>query len=123
MCAPEVLQRPGRATQRQRAVAWHGGLHAHALVPPHACKGFTVMTYSSHSRDVCFMIATMLCTAAGLAAGAEQQVPMHIIGKQWCGAGAQLAPGVDLERDVLGQMDFRPLVKDVKLMDARCFSL
>lgn len=37
--------------------------------------------------------------------------------------GVQLAPGVDLERDVLGQMDFQPIVKDVKLMDARCFSL
>ncbi len=35
----------------------------------------------------------------------------------------QVAPGVDLERDVLAHMDFRPVMKDVKLMDARCFSL
>jgi len=34
----------------------------------------------------------------------------------------ELAPGVDLERDVLAQMDFRPRVAaDVRPMDARCF--
>ena len=43
--------------------------------------------------------------------------------EQLSSTGAQLAPGVDLERDVLAQMDFQPVVKDVKLMDARCFSL
>lgn len=35
----------------------------------------------------------------------------------------QVAPGVDLERDVLAHMDFKPIVKGFKLMDARCFSL
>lgn len=33
----------------------------------------------------------------------------------------EIAPGVDLERDVLAQMDFRPLVRDVRLMDAGLF--
>jgi propionate CoA-transferase len=34
----------------------------------------------------------------------------------------EIAPGVDLARDVLGQMDFRPKVApDLKLMDARIF--
>ncbi len=33
----------------------------------------------------------------------------------------ELAPGVDLERDVLAQMDFKPIIKDCKLMDARLF--
>ena len=33
----------------------------------------------------------------------------------------EAAPGIDLERDVLGQMDFRPLVRDVKPMPAHVF--
>ncbi len=33
---------------------------------------------------------------------------------------AEIAPGVDLERDILGQMDFRPVVRErPRLMDAR----
>ncbi len=33
----------------------------------------------------------------------------------------EIAPGVDLERDVLAFMPFRPLMRDVTLMDARIF--
>ena len=33
----------------------------------------------------------------------------------------EIAPGVDLEKDVLAQMDFVPVMKDVKLMDQRIF--
>jgi propionate CoA-transferase len=34
----------------------------------------------------------------------------------------ELGPGVDLERDIIGQMGFRPRVSpDLKTMDARCF--
>ena len=33
----------------------------------------------------------------------------------------EIAPGVDLERDILAQMDFVPVMKDVKLMDQRIF--
>ena len=35
----------------------------------------------------------------------------------------EIAPGVDLERDILGQMDFRPLIADdLKLMEAALFT-
>jgi len=35
----------------------------------------------------------------------------------------EIAPGVDLEKDVLGMMDFVPQVsRELKLMDSRCFS-
>jgi propionate CoA-transferase len=35
----------------------------------------------------------------------------------------EIAPGMDLERDVLGKMGFKPIVsKDLKLMDARIFT-
>jgi len=35
----------------------------------------------------------------------------------------EIAPGVDLEKDIFGQMEFRPLVaKDLKVMDARVFT-
>ena len=35
----------------------------------------------------------------------------------------EIAPGVDLEKDVLGKMDFRPAVSpDLKLMDKRLFN-
>jgi propionate CoA-transferase len=33
----------------------------------------------------------------------------------------EVAPGVDLDRDILGQMDFQPLVRDPRLIDARIF--
>ena len=33
----------------------------------------------------------------------------------------EIAPGVDLEKDILGQMDFVPVMKDVKVMDQRIF--
>ena len=33
----------------------------------------------------------------------------------------EIAPGIDLDRDVLSFMPFRPLMRDVKLMDARLF--
>jgi propionate CoA-transferase len=35
----------------------------------------------------------------------------------------EIAPGIDLERDVLAQMDFRPLMRDVRVMDARIFGV
>ncbi|KAK9909800.1 hypothetical protein WJX75_007599 [Coccomyxa subellipsoidea] len=35
----------------------------------------------------------------------------------------EIAPGIDLERDILAYMPFRPLMKDVKVMDKRCFML
>ena len=33
----------------------------------------------------------------------------------------EIAPGIDLERDVLAHMDFVPLMRDVKVMDAALF--
>jgi propionate CoA-transferase len=33
----------------------------------------------------------------------------------------EVAPGIDVERDILAQMDFRPIVEDPKLMDWRIF--
>ena len=33
----------------------------------------------------------------------------------------EVAPGIDLEAQVLAQMDFRPIVRDVKTMDVRVF--
>jgi len=36
---------------------------------------------------------------------------------------AEIAPGIDLEKDILAYMDFRPIMKNVKTMDGRIFSL
>jgi propionate CoA-transferase len=33
----------------------------------------------------------------------------------------EVAPGIDIERDILAQMDFRPIVRDPRPMDARIF--
>ena len=33
----------------------------------------------------------------------------------------EVAPGIDVDRDILAQMRFKPIVKDVRLMDARIF--
>ena len=35
----------------------------------------------------------------------------------------EIAPGVDLQKDVLDQMEFKPYIaEDLKLMDARLFT-
>lgn len=33
----------------------------------------------------------------------------------------EVAPGVDIERDILAHMDFKPVIRSVKLMDPRIF--
>lgn len=33
----------------------------------------------------------------------------------------EIAPGIDIEKDILPYMEFKPIVKDVKLMDSRIF--
>lgn len=33
----------------------------------------------------------------------------------------EIAPGIQLERDILAHMEFKPIIKDVKMMDARIF--
>ena len=33
----------------------------------------------------------------------------------------EIAPGIDLQTQVLDMMDFKPIIKDVKLMDERIF--
>jgi len=33
----------------------------------------------------------------------------------------EIAPGIDLQRDVLAHMDFAPIVRDVKTMDPGLF--
>lgn len=35
----------------------------------------------------------------------------------------EIAPGVDLEKDILAQMDFKPVIKKLSLMDERIFKL
>ncbi|MDB5489430.1 MAG: acyl CoA:acetate/3-ketoacid CoA transferase [Reyranella sp.] len=35
----------------------------------------------------------------------------------------EVAPGIDIDRDILAQMDFRPLIGDVQLMDTRIFGI
>lgn len=33
----------------------------------------------------------------------------------------EVAPGIDIERDILGQMDFKPIIREPRIMDARMF--
>lgn len=33
----------------------------------------------------------------------------------------EVAPGIDIEKDILSHMGFKPIMKNVKLMDARLF--
>ncbi len=33
----------------------------------------------------------------------------------------EIAPGIDLEKDILALMDFKPIIKEPRLMDERIF--
>jgi propionate CoA-transferase len=33
----------------------------------------------------------------------------------------EVAPGIDIDRDILAHMDFTPIIRDVRIMDARIF--
>ena len=33
----------------------------------------------------------------------------------------EVAPGIDVEKDILAHMDFKPIIEDYKIMDARIF--
>ena len=37
------------------------------------------------------------------------------------GDQAGLAGGIEIERDILPYMEFRPIIGDIKLMDSKCF--
>ena len=34
----------------------------------------------------------------------------------------EVAPGIDVEKDILAQMDFKPIIEDYTTMDARIFN-
>ena len=57
----------------------------------------------------------------GATAGSGQGQDQGQGGAGSCLQLIEVAPGVDLEREVLSLMDFRPLVREVKLMDAAIF--
>lgn len=33
----------------------------------------------------------------------------------------EIAPGIDMEKDILAHMEFKPIINAVKLMDSRIF--
>ena len=98
--------------------------------PPVACgsrRPTAALRIAQEGRSRKFVAAVEQVTFnGGLAAAAGQRV-LYVTERcvfRLTAAGlalVEVAPGIDLERDILALMDFRPLVNDPKPMDARLF--
>ncbi len=81
----------------------------------------------SEGRKRKFVDAVEQITFSGSRAAAEGQSVFYVTERcvfRLTGQGLELtevAPGIDVERDILAQMDFRPLIGKVATMDARLY--
>jgi propionate CoA-transferase len=102
----------GTFTAGKSDIAWPGGV--------------TVINRDGDSRK--FVKAVEQVTYSGSYARERGQPALYVTERavfRLSGQGVELieiAPGIDLERDVLAKMEFRPIISpDLKLMDARLF--
>jgi propionate CoA-transferase len=78
-------------------------------------------------RSYKFIAAVEQITFSGLYAAEAGQAVFYVTERcvfRRTAEGVELvevAPGIDVERDILAHMDFRPIVRDQKLMDGRIF--
>ena len=111
-------------TQNARALVFAGAFIARGL---RIETGDGSLRIAREGRSRKFVTAVEEVTFnGGLAAAAGQRV-LYITERcvfQLTPAGlalVEVAPGIDLERDILALMDFRPIMTDVKPMDDRLF--
>jgi propionate CoA-transferase len=111
-------------TQNARALVFAGTFAAGGLRVETA-EGTLRIAQEGRSRK--FVAAVEQVTFNGSLAAAAGQRVLYVTERcvfQLTSAGlalVEVAPGIDLERDILALMDFRPLVADPKPMDDRLF--
>jgi propionate CoA-transferase len=111
-------------TQNARAVVFAGTFTAGGL-RIEAAEGTLRIAQEGRSRK--FVAAVEQVTFNGSLAAAAGQRVLYVTERcvlQLTSAGlalVEVAPGIDLERDILALMEFRPLVADPKPMDDRLF--
>ena len=112
-------------SQNARRVAFAGAFTAGGL---EIAAGEGRLRIVSEGRSRKFREAVEQITFSGVRAAAGGQPVLYITERcvfRLCAEGLALteaAPGVDVERDILGQMAFRPKLDEVSEMDARIFT-
>ena len=111
-------------TQNARALVFAGTFTAGGL-RTEAADGALRIAQEGRSRK--FVEAVEQVTFNGSLAAASGQSVLYVTERcvfELTPSGLELvevAPGIELERDILALMDFRPLVRDPRPMDARLF--
>jgi len=111
-------------SQNSRKVVFTGAFTAGGLVVAVENDGLRIV---HEGRSPKFIEAVEQVTFSGALAGEVGQNVLYVTERcvfRRTAEGVELvevAPGVDIERDILAHMQFRPIVRDPKPMDARLF--
>ena len=97
------------------------------VVAPLLCWQYSTVLRTCQGKNKKFSQHVEQITFSGTYANAIGQSVLYVTERAvFCltAAGMELkevAPGIDIQKDILDQMNFQPIINDVKAMDSRIF--